>query len=139
MIIPGMCKEAGIEGYKTGHSGKVTCATTLYHQHFSDQEIKERTGYRSLEALRKYKCTGSDQQHDVSMALLPNVSKEQKSERKENNPSQSILPASATPQPLKPVSDQMKIKLDNDDDFTPLKKKPTPNSEDLRSLFKVLL
>ena len=135
LTIPDMCKEAGIEGYKTGHSGKVTCATTLYHQHFSDQEIKERTGHRSLEALHKYKRTGSDQQHNVSMALLPNVSKKQRSERKENNPSQSI--SSATPQPLKPVSDRMKIKLDkdNDDDFMPLKKKPTPNSEDLRSLF----
>jgi hypothetical protein len=30
-IIPNMCKAAGIEGSKTGHSGKVTCATTLYH------------------------------------------------------------------------------------------------------------
>ena len=61
-IIPVMCKAAGIEGLKTGHSGKVTCATTLYHQNFSDQLIKERTGHRSLEALHKYKRTGSDQQ-----------------------------------------------------------------------------
>ncbi len=50
-IIPQMCKEAGIEGRKTGHSGKVTCATTLYRQDFSDQLIKDRTGHRSLEAL----------------------------------------------------------------------------------------
>ena len=31
------------------------------------------TGHRSLEALHKYKRTGSDQQYDVSMALLPPV------------------------------------------------------------------
>ncbi len=39
-IIPVMCKAAGIKGRKTGHSGKVTCATTLYHHNFSDQLIK---------------------------------------------------------------------------------------------------
>jgi len=31
-LVPNICKAAGIEGYKTGHSGKVTCATTLYRQ-----------------------------------------------------------------------------------------------------------
>ncbi len=72
-IIPQMCKEAGIEGRKTGHSGKVTCATALYRQDFSDQLIKERTGHRSLEALHKYKRTGPDQQYKVSMALLPQI------------------------------------------------------------------
>ena len=30
-IIPNICKAVGIVGNKTGHSGKVTCATTLYH------------------------------------------------------------------------------------------------------------
>ena len=42
-LIPEMCKAAGIPGRKTGHSGKVTCATTLYQHNFSDQLIKERT------------------------------------------------------------------------------------------------
>ena len=72
-IIPQMCKEARIEGRKTGHFGKVTCATALYRQDFSDQLIKERTGHRSLEALHKYKRTGPDQQYKVSMALLPQI------------------------------------------------------------------
>ena len=71
-----MCKAAGIPGRKTGHSGKVTCATALYQQNFNDQLIKERTGQRSIEALHKYKRTGSDQQMKVSMALLPKVGKE---------------------------------------------------------------
>ena len=75
------------------------------------------------------------------MALLLNVSKEQRSEKKRRQPETVNSPASATPQPLKPDSDRMKIELtnDDDDDFMPLKKKPTPNSEDLRSLFKVIL
>jgi len=54
-IIPDMCKAAGIEGHKTGHSGKVTCATVLHQLNFSDQLIKERTGHPSLEALYKYR------------------------------------------------------------------------------------
>lgn len=103
-LIPEMCKAAGIPGRKTGHSGKVTCATTLYHQNFSDQLIKERTGHRSLEALHKYKRTGSDQQYDVSMALLPTVAEVGKNEGKENVP---------VPDPVV-----------DDDDFVPLKKKP---------------
>ena len=41
-LIPEMCKAAGMQGHKTGHSGKVTCATTLYHQNFSNQLIEEQ-------------------------------------------------------------------------------------------------
>ncbi len=70
-----MCKAAGIEGHKTGHSGKVTCATVLYQSDFGDQLIQERTGHRSLEALHKYKRTNSDQQYKVSMALEPKPTK----------------------------------------------------------------
>ena len=62
MVFHGTFWSGGIDGRKTGHSGKVTCATTLYRQNFGDQLIKERTGHRSLEALHKYKRTGSDQQ-----------------------------------------------------------------------------
>ncbi len=100
-LIPNMCKAAGIEGYKTGHSGKVTCATTLYRQGFSDQLIKERTGHRSLEALHQYKRTGSNQQHELSLALGPPTHTSVKKENKR--------PASFD---------------EDDDDFVPLKKKP---------------
>ena len=107
-IIPQMCKEAGIEGRKTGHSGKVTCATTLYRQDFSDQLIKERTGHRSLEALHKYKRTGPDQ---VSMALLPQI------DGKENK--KLCMDAN-----------------DDDDDFIPMKKKPKIKPEDLKAMIE---
>ena len=113
-IIPQMCQEAGIGGRKTGHSGKVTCATTLYHKDFGDQLIKERTGHRSLEALHKYKRTGVDQQYKVSMALLPSLTS-----GKENAPKQSNVDVAAT---------------SDDDDFVPLKK-PKINPEDIKSLF----
>ena len=97
-IIPIICKAAGIQGRKTGHSGKVTCATVLHQKQFSDQLIKERTGHRSLEALHKYKRTGSDQQHEMSMALLPSV---------------AHLPSVT----------KGKENIDSDEDFQPLKKK----------------
>jgi len=101
-LIPDMCKAARTEGYKTGHSGKVTCATTLYREGFSDQLIKERTGHRSLEALHQYKRTGLQQQQDLSMALGPSISGMKPSFDKEN---------------VKPKCDS------DDDDFVPLKKK----------------
>ena len=72
---------------KLGTRGKLTCATTLYWPHFSDQVIKEHFGHRSLEAVRKYKRTGSDQQYDISMALIPKISKQPRSAGKENKPS----------------------------------------------------
>ena len=62
---------ARIEGRKTGHSGKVTYATALYQNDFSDQLICKRTGHRSIEALHRYKHTSSDQEHAVSLVLLP--------------------------------------------------------------------
>ena len=40
-IIPDMCKAAGIQGRKTGHSGKVTCAIVLHQLNFSDQLIED--------------------------------------------------------------------------------------------------
>ena len=117
-IIPDMCKAADIKGRKTGHSGKVTCATSLYRQNFDDQLIKERTGHRSIEALHKYKRTGSDQQHEVSMALLPPMAKKAKKE-------------------IIPPEDKENMPQDDDiDDFKPLKKKPkVPYAPDLQGLF----
>ena len=120
-IIPEMCKAAGIDGRKTGHSGKITCAASLYQQNFDDQLIKERTGNRSLEALHKYKRTGSDQQHQVSMALLPPVA------------FKKIPPAKAGVPPAKENVRPGEGDYD-DDDFKPLKKKP--NSSSLLLTFK---
>ena len=106
-IIPRKRAAAGIEGRKTGHSGKVTCATALYQQGFCDQLIRERTGHSSIEALHKYKRTSLDQKHAVSMALLPTCA----DRGKENTFTES----------------------DSDDDFQPLKKVPKLSA--LRGLF----
>ena len=124
-IIPQMCQAAGIQGRKTGHSGKVTCATTLYQQNFSDQLIKERTGHRSLEALHKYKRTGSDQQMQVSMALLPSIAKKSDFAKveKENIPQLCM--------------DKEKDAFcgSDDDDFVPMRKKKFDTEENIKAMF----
>ena len=142
-----MCKLAGIDGRKPGHSGKVTCATTLYRQNFGDQLIKERTGHRSLEGLHKYKRTGSDQQYEVSMALLPMVNsklsasdKESTIEKpasggKENKPGVAVKPTCKS-NFVKPNATTPVLNSDDEDDFKPMKKKRKPNPEDLKRMFE---
>ena len=57
-----MCKNAGITGYRTNHSLTATAATRL-HQSGSveEQEIIERTGHKSIEAVRSYKRSSHEQ------------------------------------------------------------------------------
>ncbi len=38
------CTEAGFQGYFTGHSGKVSCATQLFEEQVDEQPIKVYTG-----------------------------------------------------------------------------------------------
>ncbi len=102
-LIPDTCKAGGIEGLKTGHSGRVTCAATLNRKGLSGQLVRERTGHRSLETLHKYKRTGSEQQQELSLALAPTTTKEM---------------------PLAVEKENTQPKYDEDDDFVPLKKKP---------------
>ena len=47
-----MCKQAGIKGNKTNHSLRATGTTELYESGVPEKLIQERTGHRSLEALR---------------------------------------------------------------------------------------
>ena len=70
--------EAGIEGYYTNHSGKRTCATTLYQAGVSEQEIMNRTGHRSVESVRKYKRASNDMLKDISNILEPGASTSKK-------------------------------------------------------------
>ena len=68
--ISRMCKNAGITGYHTNHSLRATAATRL-HQSGSveEQEIMERTGHRSIEAVRSYKRSSHEQLEQVSDIL----------------------------------------------------------------------
>ena len=123
-IIPKMCRSAGIEGRKSGHSGKVTCATTLYRKNFTDQQIQERTGHRSMEALFKYKRTSSIQHQLVSNALQPPPSIA-------IGGSTSSQPMSSTDQPSTTASHLQLMRNSEDEQTT---KKPKLTS-DISTLF----
>ena len=64
-----MCEHAGIPGYKTNHSLRATNATWFYQAGVDEQLIMERTGNRSLEGVRSYKRTSSDQREMLSDIL----------------------------------------------------------------------
>ena len=64
-----MCQQAGIEGNKTNHSLRATGATQLYESGVPEKLVQERTGHRSLEALRVYERTNEEQHKAVSSIL----------------------------------------------------------------------
>jgi hypothetical protein len=80
-IIKNMCQQAGLVGNFSNHSGKRTCATSLYQAGFDEQAIMGRTGHRST-AVRAYKRPSNEQQLQLSRALNPpsKVSSDVKSE-----------------------------------------------------------
>ena len=79
--LPKAMKSCGFEGYYTGHSGKVTCATTLFNSSIPEKLIKERTGHRS-DAVRLYERTSDEQLKRVSTILNPPAAKVSKLEEK---------------------------------------------------------
>ena len=66
------CALAGIEGRVTNHSMRATSVTCLYETGVPEKVIQERTGHRSLEALRVYERTNSQQHKVVSNILSSN-------------------------------------------------------------------
>ena len=55
-----LCNEAGISGFRSNHSFRVTTATRLYQADVDEQLIMERTGHLSLECSQVY---GAHQYH----------------------------------------------------------------------------
>ncbi|CAG2201850.1 unnamed protein product [Mytilus edulis] len=77
-------KEAGIDRYFTNHSGKRTCATTVYQAGVQEQEIMNRTDHRSVESVRKYKRASSEMLKDISNILEPSESMCKKIKHEDN-------------------------------------------------------
>ena len=69
MTISRICKVAGIGGYKTNHSLRVMAATRLYQAGVDEQLIMKRTGHRSIEGVRVYKCASDEREEEVSAIL----------------------------------------------------------------------
>ena len=71
-----MCKDAGMPGYHTNHSLRAAAATRLHQSGcVEEQEIIERTGHRSLEAVRSYKRSLNEQLQQVSDILNNDTTK----------------------------------------------------------------
>ena len=70
-LVKNFCMEGGLEGYFTGHSGKVTCATALFSENIDEQLIQIQTGHRSTEGVRYYKRPTEDHFKKVSKILQP--------------------------------------------------------------------
>ena len=68
MMVKQVCEKAGIVG-KTNHSLRVTGASRLYECHVPEKLIKQRTGHRSLDALRTYERASRAQQQAVSSVI----------------------------------------------------------------------
>ena len=66
--IKDMCKETGLARY-TNHSLRAYETTTMYQAGVSEKLIQQRTGHRSLDALRKYEHTSEMQLLNVSNVL----------------------------------------------------------------------
>ena len=76
-IVKNMCSSASIDGYFTNHSGKRTCAITLYQSGVDEQEIQRCTRHKSL-AIRQYKVPSIEQIKSVSALLEPPTSTSRK-------------------------------------------------------------
>ena len=68
-MVKKMCAQAGIEGRKTNHSLRDSAATQLYEAGVPEKLIQERTGHRSIDALKEYERTTTNQTLAVSRVL----------------------------------------------------------------------
>ena len=69
-LMKEMCTLVGLKGNFTNHSGKVTCATHLFHNNFDEQLIMRQTGHR-CNAVRAYKRPGIEHDLKISHVLQP--------------------------------------------------------------------
>ncbi len=74
--IKNVCKEAGLSGFFTNHSLHASNATNQYNCGISEQIIQENTGHHSIEALRGYKVTSTEQKRQACKALSTQSIKE---------------------------------------------------------------
>ena len=93
-MVARMCRSAGIAGYKTNHSLRATAATRLYQAGIDEQLIMERTGHHSLEGVRSYKRTNSEQQENISDII--SLSKKRHVSSSQN----ALLPSTAFSSPV---------------------------------------
>ena len=68
-MLKEMCKLAEIDGSFTNHSFRAYGATKLFRSQVPEKPIQQRTGHRSLDALRLYERTSESQLVDASNCI----------------------------------------------------------------------
>ena len=68
-MVKEMCKVAGIEESKTNHSLHSCGVSSLYNKNVPEKVIQERSGHRSLTALRAYERPTVQQMLETSKML----------------------------------------------------------------------
>ena len=69
LTVKRLCESAGISGYKTNHSLRVTFATRLFRSGVYKQIIMNVTGHQSIDGVRTYKRMSEQQYQEVSGIL----------------------------------------------------------------------
>jgi N-acetylmuramoyl-L-alanine amidase CwlA len=64
-----LCKEAGIEGYKTNHSLRATACSLALSKGVPEKLIMDRTGHKSLTSLHTYQRVSAKDKESVSDVL----------------------------------------------------------------------
>jgi hypothetical protein len=73
-MIKTMCSSAGISGKKTNHSLRLFGVSSMFEENIPEKIIQERSGHRSITALRVYEKTTHQQMIEISRVLMPSSS-----------------------------------------------------------------
>ena len=68
-MVKAMCSAAGVEGKKTNHSLRSFGVTSMFEENIPEKVIQERSGHRSVTALRVYEKTNDKQMIEASRVL----------------------------------------------------------------------
>ena len=82
--LKNMYHDAGINGNKVNHGLHTTGTTDMVQAHVPEESIQERTGQRSLAALRTYERT-TEEQHRVVPIILSSSSQRSYQQNIQNN------------------------------------------------------
>ena len=75
-----MAEEAGLQKGVTNHSLRAYGATEMFQSNVPEKLVQQRTGHRSVEALRKYERVGEEQVVEVCRVLNGTMSTQKQQE-----------------------------------------------------------
>ena len=68
--IPQLFAASGLEGLYTNHSLRATSITRMFKADVPEKIIAEKSGHKSLKALRMYECTSSLQEQATAVVII---------------------------------------------------------------------